>query len=73
MIQSPQHLERKHSATGTLCWLNFKIEKQNIVMLQIAMCTGVEEDDKLEVIFCKICDETGKKFRINADDISFIT
>lgn len=39
----------------------------------VAMCTGVEEDDELEVIFCKICDETRKKFRINDDDISFIT
>lgn len=37
------------------------------------MCTGVEEDDEPQVIFCKICDETEKKFRINDEDISFIT
>lgn len=37
------------------------------------MCTGVEESNEVQVVFCKICDETGKNFKINDDDISFIT
>lgn len=40
-------------------------------MLQYCICTGVVENDKVQVIFCKICDETGKNFRINDDDIFF--
>ncbi|KAF5291290.1 hypothetical protein FQA39_LY03441 [Lamprigera yunnana] len=39
----------------------------------VAMCTGVEEYDEVQVVFCKICDETGKNFKINDHDISFIT
>lgn len=50
-----------------------KLQDTKTEYRDVAMCTGVEEDDELEVIFSKICDETGKKFRINDDDISFIT
>lgn len=38
----------------------------------VAMCTGVEEDDEIKVIFCKICDNTGKNFKIDDNDIAFI-
>lgn len=39
----------------------------------IAMCTGVEDEDKVQVVFCKICDDSGKNFRIHENDISFIS
>lgn len=38
----------------------------------VAVCTGVEEDDKIQIIFCKICDKTWKNFKIDDNDIAFI-
>ncbi|CAB3249218.1 unnamed protein product [Arctia plantaginis] len=70
--------DSKPSTSGkkTFCNGDFvlvKLQDTKTEYRYIAMCTGVEEDDELKVIFCKICDETGKKFRINDDNISFIT
>ncbi|GBP69399.1 hypothetical protein EVAR_54818_1 [Eumeta japonica] len=39
----------------------------------VAMCTGLEEDDEIQVVFCKIGDKTGKLFKVDEQDISFIT
>lgn len=39
----------------------------------VAMCTGVKEDDEVEVIFCKVSENTGKSFRIDDNDICFVT
>ncbi|CAB3228673.1 unnamed protein product [Arctia plantaginis] len=69
--------DSKPSTSGkkTFCNGDFvlvKLQDKKTEYRYVAMCTGVEEDDELEVIFCKICDDTGKKFRINDDDISFI-
>lgn len=50
-----------------------KLQDKKTEYRYVAMCTGVEDDDELQVVFCKICDETGKKFRINDYDISFIS
>jgi hypothetical protein len=50
-----------------------KLEYRKTEYRYVAMCTGVEENDEVQVVFCKICDQTGKNFRINDDDISFIT
>uniref|UniRef100_A0A6P7H0A5 Uncharacterized protein LOC114344525 n=1 Tax=Diabrotica virgifera virgifera TaxID=50390 RepID=A0A6P7H0A5_DIAVI len=39
----------------------------------VAMCTGLEEDDEMQVVFCKIGDKTGKVFKVEENDISFIS
>lgn len=39
----------------------------------VAMCTGLEEDDEIQVVFCKIADKTGKLFKVDEKDISFIS
>lgn len=39
----------------------------------VAMCTGVEEDDEIQVVFCKMGDNTGKLFNVDESDMSFIT
>lgn len=39
----------------------------------MAMCTGLEEDGEIQVVFCKIGDETGKLFKVDEQDISFIS
>lgn len=69
--------DSKPSTSGkkTFCNGDFvlvKLQDTKTEYRYVAMCAGVE-DDELQVIFCKICDETAKKFRINDDDISFIT
>lgn len=37
------------------------------------MYTGVEEEDEVQVIFCKVCDDSEKNFKIDEHDISFIS
>lgn len=37
------------------------------------MCTGLEEDDEIRVVFCKIADKIGKLFKVDEHDISFIS
>ncbi len=36
------------------------------------MCTGSEEDE-IQVVFCKVRDQAGKLFKIDEEDISFIS
>lgn len=78
-IKSKLHIDNlKPSTSGkeTFCngdFLLVKLQDRKTEYRYVAMCTGVEEDDELQVKFCKIFDETGKKFRINDEDISFIT
>lgn len=37
------------------------------------MCTGLEEEDEIQVVFCKIGDKTGKLFKVDEQDVSFIS
>ncbi|KAL4707148.1 hypothetical protein ACJJTC_018883 [Scirpophaga incertulas] len=37
------------------------------------MCTGVEEIDEVQVVFCQICNEIGKNFKMNDDYYFFFT
>ncbi|KAL3279524.1 hypothetical protein HHI36_017033 [Cryptolaemus montrouzieri] len=39
----------------------------------VAMCTGSEEDGEIQVVVCKIVDKTGKLFKVDEQDISFIS
>lgn len=36
------------------------------------MCTGLEEDDGIKVVFWKIGDKTGKLYKVDEQDFSFI-
>ncbi|VVC87033.1 unnamed protein product [Leptidea sinapis] len=70
-----QNDDPKPSTTGRKTFNNgdfalVKLQDSKTEYRYVAMCT---ENDEVEVLFCKICDETGKNFRINKDDISFIT
>lgn len=37
----------------------------------MAMCMGLEENDEIQVVFCKIGDKTGKLFKVDEEDIPF--
>ena len=77
--ENASQLEDEHSTSGS----NNKFNNGDFVLVRIlhkdteyryvAMCTGIEEDNEEQVIFCKICDNTGKNFRIDDNDVSFIS
>jgi len=37
------------------------------------MCTGLEEDGKIQVVFCKLEGKTGKLYKADEQHISFIS
>ena len=77
--ENASQLEDEPSTSGS----NNKFNNGDFVLVRIlhkdteyryvAMCTGIEEDNEEQVIFCKICDNTGKNFRIDDNDVSFIS
>ncbi|XP_072946039.1 uncharacterized protein [Epargyreus clarus] len=50
-----------------------KLPSKNTDYRYVAMCTGLEEDDEIQVVFCKIGDNSGKLFKVEENDISFIS
>lgn len=70
--------EPKPSTSGKILLNNgdfvlVKLIHKNTEYRYLAMYTGVEEEDEVQVIFCKTCDDSKKIFKIDEYDISFIS